>query len=53
MSMELTCTSCNTKSTFEDDAVSGGSVECPKCGTTIRVEPGDELSETMGFKVDG
>ncbi len=53
MSIELTCKACNTKNTFQDDAVSGGAVECPKCGSTIRLEDGDELSETMSFKVDG
>ena len=47
MTMELTCGSCNTKSIFDDDAASDGAVECPKCGSTIRVDGGDELSETM------
>ncbi len=52
MPMELICTSCNTKSIFDDDAASDGAVECPKCGSTIRVDGGDELSETMRVDLD-
>ena len=47
MPVELTCNSCNQASTFDDKEVSGNEVECPKCGSTIRVDGGDALSETM------
>ncbi len=47
MPVELICNSCNQTSTFDDSAVSGGEVECPKCGSTIHVDGGDALEETM------
>ncbi|MCK4910680.1 MAG: hypothetical protein KAR83_03510 [Thermodesulfovibrionales bacterium] len=47
MPVEIVCTRCSQASTFDDTEVSGGEVECPKCGSTIRVDGGDALSETM------
>ena len=47
MPVELKCSSCSAESVFDDEAVKGGTVECPKCGSTIRVDGDDELSETM------
>lgn len=47
MPVKLKCSSCNTETVFQDNEIKDGAAECPKCGSTIRSEGGDELSETM------
>jgi DNA-directed RNA polymerase subunit RPC12/RpoP len=47
MSVELKCKSCGAASTFDEGEVKDGAVECPKCGSTIRADGDDILSETM------
>jgi predicted RNA-binding Zn-ribbon protein involved in translation (DUF1610 family) len=50
MAVERTCNSCGQRSSFEETGTKGSTVECPRCGSSIRIGKAgevDKLSETM------